>query len=574
MSTSPPATLGKYQIIREIARSNDIVYEAYDPLMNRRVAIKELNVPNGTTPQQTEERVRRFQREVKAAGSLAHPNIVTIYEVGEDQSRHFMAMEYLNGRTLRNELDTHGFLPTEQALEIAVEVLHGLGFAHAHGVVHRDVKPDNIQLLDDGRIKITDFGIARLIFEPNLTMDGQVFGTPSYMSPEQVVGKEIDARSDVFSVGVVLYEMLTGQKPFAGDSVVSITYAIMNTEPRAPSQVSGPVWAALAKALDKNPALRFSGCAQFSEALQLAEKEASLPPPQIDPYAYPTPNSYPASMPFAAPYGPNAPIPTPPPANYTYNPYVGSPPQPGANLPQLLPMFFPPPPPRPLLKPETKRFLSQLLLTCLIVGALFALIIVGVQQISSAFERSRTQRSDAAVRKQIARDIGSLPIEQRIIRREDAIRRLSGADQRQEETRNLAADYEALGNQQRAEGAFEQAQTSYLRAVNLDAENPAYYTDLASLAEAQGKLSPTPEERANYWIISASRWAEAADRSASSPKLSAYRAATVRAYLQAAFERQMLGDFQGERALLDVALQYAEPGTPERAAVESALGGR
>ncbi|HZH97531.1 MAG TPA: serine/threonine-protein kinase, partial [Fimbriimonadaceae bacterium] len=141
MSGSPPTTLGKYQIIREIARSNDIVYEGYDPLMNRRVAIKELAVPNGATPQQKEERLKRFHREAKAAGSLAHPNIVTIYEVGEEASRHFLAMEYLDGHTLRNEIDTHGFLPQERAIEIAVAVLLALDYAHQNGVVHRDIKP-------------------------------------------------------------------------------------------------------------------------------------------------------------------------------------------------------------------------------------------------------------------------------------------------------------------------------------------------------------------------------------------------------------------------------------------------
>src|SRR5215472_13065426 len=123
MSSSPPTTLGKYQIIREIARSNDIVYEAYDPLMNRRVAVKELAVPGGSTPQQKDERLKRFLREAKAAGSLAHPNIVTIYEVGEDAGRHYLVMEFLDGHTLRNELDAKGFLPPEESIKIAEAVL-------------------------------------------------------------------------------------------------------------------------------------------------------------------------------------------------------------------------------------------------------------------------------------------------------------------------------------------------------------------------------------------------------------------------------------------------------------------
>ena len=272
MSGSPPTTLGKYQIIREIARSNDIVYEAYDQLMNRRVALKELAMPGGSTPQQKEDRVKRFLREARAAGSLAHPNIMTVYEVGQEGERYFIAMEYLDGKTLRNELDTKGFLTTDRAAEIAKAVLDGLEYAHAKGVIHRDIKPDNIQLLSNGGIKLTDFGIARLTFEPNLTMDGQVFGTPSYMSPEQVVGRDIDQRSDLFSVGVVMYEMLSGTKPFPGDSVVTITYSIMNRNPDRPQQMNWALWQVVEKALDKSPQLRHRSAREFREAIDEALK--------------------------------------------------------------------------------------------------------------------------------------------------------------------------------------------------------------------------------------------------------------------------------------------------------------
>src|SRR5688572_20837493 len=283
MSSGVPTTLGKYQIIREIARSNDIVYEAYDPLMNRRVALKELAVPPGSTPQQREERIKRFLREAKAAGSLSHPNIMTVYEVGEEGNKHFIAMEFLDGHTLRNELDTHGALSPERAISIATDILEGLDFAHRSGVVHRDIKPENIQLLSDGRVKLTDFGIARLTFEPNITMDGQVFGTPSYMSPEQVVGKEIDARSDLFSVGVILYEMVSGRKPFAGDSVVSITYAIMNAEPSQPQQANYAVWQVLQHALDKSPALRYASASEMIRALDDAAAASFSNSPVLDP---------------------------------------------------------------------------------------------------------------------------------------------------------------------------------------------------------------------------------------------------------------------------------------------------
>ncbi|MEZ5164029.1 MAG: serine/threonine-protein kinase [Fimbriimonadaceae bacterium] len=177
MSQSPPDTLGKYQIIREIARSNDIVYEAYDAQMNRRVAVKELAMPSGSTDQQKADRIKRFMREAKAAGSLVHPNIVTVYEVSKQEERHYLAMEFLDGDTLRKLIEKDGALTAEKAINVAVEVLKGLAFAHENGVVHRDVKPENIQILENGSIKLTDFGIARLTFEPNITMDGQVFGT-------------------------------------------------------------------------------------------------------------------------------------------------------------------------------------------------------------------------------------------------------------------------------------------------------------------------------------------------------------------------------------------------------------
>ena len=172
-------TLGRYQIVREIARSNDIVYEALDPAIGRRVALKELQIPGNLAGAQRRERIERFYREAKAAGSLSHPNIVTIHEIGEENGRHFIAMEFLEGQSLREVLQVQSVLPVAEVVRIAGAVADALDYAHQHGVVHRDVKPDNVYLLTDGRIKLTDFGIARLMFEAKLTADGQVFGTPS-----------------------------------------------------------------------------------------------------------------------------------------------------------------------------------------------------------------------------------------------------------------------------------------------------------------------------------------------------------------------------------------------------------
>jgi serine/threonine-protein kinase len=260
-------TLGRYRIIREIARSNDVVYEAVDAALNRRVALKELVVPPNLSPEQRKNRVDRFYREARAAGSLAHPNIVSIFEAGEVDGRHFIAMEYLEGRSLRKVIEEEGQISPERAVEIACKICNALGYAHSKSVVHRDIKPDNIQVLPSGEIKITDFGIARIMEEPTLTADGQVFGTPSYMSPEQVAGKDLDCRTDLFSLGVVLFEMLTGRKPFAGDTVVTITYNIMNQEVTVPPTIPFHLERVIKRSLMKDPNLRYGSAAEMAADL-------------------------------------------------------------------------------------------------------------------------------------------------------------------------------------------------------------------------------------------------------------------------------------------------------------------
>ena len=272
-SSSQNTVLGKYRITREIARSNDIVYEALDPKMNRRVAVKELQLPLHLAGTQKRERVERFYREAKAAGTLAHPNIVTIHEVGQENDRHFLVMEYLEGQSLRDILQLQGALPLKETVEIALQLCDALSYAHAHGVVHRDVKPDNVHILPGGIIKLTDFGIARITAEPSITSQGQVFGTPSYMSPEQVASHTVDHRTDLFSLGITLYEMLTGRKPFVGDSVITITYNIMNTQPPMPVGVPAAMQAILQKALSKDPVLRYQSASQMAADLR-AEKFA------------------------------------------------------------------------------------------------------------------------------------------------------------------------------------------------------------------------------------------------------------------------------------------------------------
>ena len=220
-------TLGRYEIIRELGQgAMGVVYLGRDPKINREVAIKTLSYSN-VEQELFEEFRERFLREAEAAGRLAHPNIVTIYDVGEEHDMAYMAMELLKGSDLLGYCRKGALMPVERVLEILAMVADALAYAHSNEVVHRDIKPDNIILLDGGRVKVADFGIAR-VMSASETQTGVLLGTPSYMSPEQVEGAKVDGRSDLFSLGIVMYEMLSGEKPFKGDNLANMMYAISN----------------------------------------------------------------------------------------------------------------------------------------------------------------------------------------------------------------------------------------------------------------------------------------------------------------------------------------------------------
>ena len=228
------STLGRYKIISEIGQgAMGVVYKAVDPIIDRTVAIKTINL--NLSKSELEEYEARFQQEIKAAGRLNHPNIVTIYDVGKTDQVAYMAMEFLEGKELKDMIATGQIPPPDQVVDIITQVADGLSFAHSQDIVHRDVKPSNIMVMKGGIAKITDFGIARLPNSAVKTMTGLILGSPRYMSPEQVIGKAIDARSDIFSLGVVLYEALTSVAPFDGDNVNAIMYATVNTTPLPPS---------------------------------------------------------------------------------------------------------------------------------------------------------------------------------------------------------------------------------------------------------------------------------------------------------------------------------------------------
>lgn len=270
--------LGRYEVIGELGQgAMGIVYKARDPLIDRVVAIKTINL--SLALDEKEEYEGRFYQEAKAAGRLSHPNIVTIYDVGKTGDVAYIAMEFLEGRELRDILNDQQTVPVRQALDIAAQVAKGLCYAHEHEIVHRDVKPSNIMVARDGHVKITDFGIARMASAAVHTQTGMVLGSPKYMSPEQVMGRVTDQRSDIFSLGIMLYEMLTGKAPFMGENVNAIMYQTLNAVPPSPSTLNSDVPEMLnfivAKALAKNLEDRYQSASELAEDLMVCRD--SLP---------------------------------------------------------------------------------------------------------------------------------------------------------------------------------------------------------------------------------------------------------------------------------------------------------
>jgi serine/threonine protein kinase len=234
--------LGRYEVVRELGKgAMGIVYLAKDPLIGRLVALKTIRPSAHADDEDTREFQQRFAREAQAAGNLNHPAIVTVHDIGQDETTgvSFIAMEYVEGQNLKEVLAQGRPLSFEQAADIIAQVAEGLDFAHAKGIVHRDVKPANIILIEGNRAKITDFGIAKITSGANLTTTGQFLGTPNYMAPEQIKGTPVDGRSDIFSLGICLYECLTHRKPFGGDSLTSISYKIVH-EPFPPLHEVNP----------------------------------------------------------------------------------------------------------------------------------------------------------------------------------------------------------------------------------------------------------------------------------------------------------------------------------------------
>ncbi|HEY9099118.1 MAG TPA: protein kinase [Thiobacillus sp.] len=250
--------IGRYEVLDEIGNgAMGTVWRARDPLIERTVAIKTIAISK--LRQEGADAEARFLREAQSAGRLSHHNIVTIYDVGETDEFAYIAMEYLPGATLRDVMD-RGPMPLDLLLDTTLQMAEALAFAHEHGVIHRDIKPANVVVTGrNGRIKLTDFGIAHLINSSH-TLQGQMLGSPRYMSPEQAMGREINGRSDIFSLGAVLYEMITGTYAFNGDSLPSIVFRVVNEAPVSASTLRARLPAGLLELLNgmlhKNPDAR------------------------------------------------------------------------------------------------------------------------------------------------------------------------------------------------------------------------------------------------------------------------------------------------------------------------------
>jgi serine/threonine-protein kinase len=300
-------TLGKYEIRAEIGRGGmGTVYRGYDPTLDRHVAVKVL-APHLVWQ---ENFVERFMREARSAARLNHPNIVTIHDVGNEAGWYYFVMEFLEGRALTDVIEQSGPMSPEQVLKILRPLASALDYAHNKGVVHRDIKPSNIVVSPSGHVTLTDFGIARAAQEARLTNTGTVVGTPEYMSPEQAKGMNVDVRSDQYSLGVMVYQMLTGRVPFEADSTLALMYKVVH-EPPPPmatlrSDLPAGVASALERAMAKEPGARYPGVAAFVGDLEHAFAGGDVTPP---PRPSPPPPTEPATVVMGG-----GPAPTPPPS--------------------------------------------------------------------------------------------------------------------------------------------------------------------------------------------------------------------------------------------------------------------
>jgi serine/threonine protein kinase len=377
----PLTKAGRYEIVSELGRgSMGVVYRGYDPIIGRTVAIKTMLI-EGLPPSEFQEYKQRFQREAQAAGVLTHPNIVTVYDFGEDGGILYLAMEFLEGKSIQQLVEQHNVMPIETLIPMYEQICSALDHAHQHKIVHRDVKPANIMILESGLVKVTDFGIAK-VMSMGMTQAGQILGTPNYMSPEQVKGRQVDGRSDIFSLGVILYELVTGEKPFGGNNITTVIYKIINEDPIPPRQLDSTIHPGLSyvisKALAKNPAERYQTCRLLAEDLRNFKNLGNMGAPsatlviKVPPISSPGAQTQVPTKPVASPPRPLTPPPpprlvqrsTPPPMEREIHP----PPQPHrVEAPPPTPAHREPRPPAPVISVLPQRSSSPVAWVLLII---------------------------------------------------------------------------------------------------------------------------------------------------------------------------------------------------------------
>jgi eukaryotic-like serine/threonine-protein kinase len=267
------AKAGRYEILGELGRgAMGVVYRAVDPVIGRNVAVKTIRLTEEGTGLTRPELLTRFQTEARAAGLLTHPNIVVVYDAGEEDGLYYITMELVVGQSMQAVFDSGEAFPVPRIIRILEQTCGALQFAHERNIVHRDIKPANLMLTADDTVKVTDFGTAKILQFGTVQQTTHVMGTPSYMSPEQVKGRPIDGRTDIFSLGVVLYEMLTGEKPFPGQSITTVIYKIVNEEPIQPRQLNPAIHPGLndivMRSLAKDPDTRYQSCREMLEDLR------------------------------------------------------------------------------------------------------------------------------------------------------------------------------------------------------------------------------------------------------------------------------------------------------------------
>src|SRR5262245_35306495 len=277
--------LGRYEIIEELGRgAMGVIYKAKDPVIGRHVAIKTIRLGDFTDSAHVTELHSRLMREAQSAGVLSHPNIITIFDVGEEAGLAYFAMELVEGATLEHIVEGEQHLDESAVIRIARQTADALGFAHQRGIVHRDIKPANIMLTQDGRVKVADFGIAK-VGSTKMTQTGMLLGSPSYMAPEHFLGQPLDGRSDIFALGIVLYELITGHAPFTAENLGTLSYKIVHEDPLPPAKLKPGMNPRLsdlvAKALARDPAARFQTASEICTSLDALDSSRTGKPERV-----------------------------------------------------------------------------------------------------------------------------------------------------------------------------------------------------------------------------------------------------------------------------------------------------